>query len=102
MEQYYGYRRVVERVPCSLAGMYMKSDKSLEQLKCVDISKKGVGVSISTPLRIKSELSFDLNTANLNHIHLQGEVCWCHKTSNSWRAGIRLSREIPYELNRVV
>ena len=102
MEQYYGYRRVVGRVPCSLAGMYMKSDKSLEQLKCVDISKRGVGVSVSTPLRINSELSFDLDTTNLNHIHLQGEVCWCYKTPSSWRAGIRLGKEIPYELNRVV
>jgi len=102
MEQYYGYRRAAERVPCSLSGMYMKSDKSLEQLRCTDISKKGIGVSVLTPLQVNSELRFDIDTVNLNHIHLQGEVCWCYKTPTSWRAGIRLGRELPYELNRVV
>jgi hypothetical protein len=101
-EQYFGHRREFERLPCSLMGNCISSEESSYQIKCQDISPKGIGVITSAPLSINSQVKLELNTKKMVPLTLEGKVCWCNRISSGWRVGIMFDRPLFVPIENIV
>ena len=102
LEQEFGYRREVKRVPCALSGSYVSADGLCHHIDYKDISNKGVGIAIATPLPVDSFVTIEIDTKRMLPLLVEGRVCWCNKTSDKWRAGIIFDRPLPFELKMIM
>lgn len=98
----YGYRRQVRRQPCYLKGSCFIAEGISEEMRCEDISAKGVGVRTTMQLPLNAQVKLDLITKNSQHLGLEGRVCWCSKQDAGYRAGIQFNKDIALDIKNII
>lgn len=103
LDRDFGYRREAQRLNCPLVGNYVAANGISYQVKCQDISNKGLGLEISTPLQIDSQVKIELSTKRRLSVLLTGRVRWCNKISEDyWRTGVVFNKILPFDLKNIV
>ena len=98
----FGCRRKVERLFCSLTGFCVPCDDTYYHIKCENISLKGAMIFSPMPLDVNAHIQLEVTTKKMDHLQLQGTVCWCKKDPDGWRAGIAFDRELPFDLEKIL
>ena len=98
----FGCRRQAERTPCVLEGQLVSSDNISCQVKCRNISSKGVGIVASMPLPLNSQVKITVDTKKMGLVPFEGEIMWCKKIVNAWWAGISFNKDLPFALESII
>jgi hypothetical protein len=95
-------RRKLERLACTLEGVYISQDKYPHRIRCNNISKKGVGVVSSVSLPVNNQATFVVSSKTINPVLLEGKVCWCKEALDKWSAGVSFNKELSFNLKSLI
>lgn len=101
-EASYGYRRAYKRFSCFLSGTCESSNNKVHEISCNDISYKGAGFLVESPLAINSHLKIRLSNVKIDSMEIEGTVRWCKNFYGKWRAGVLLNRDLPFNLEKII